>query len=168
MSDDQVDLIVVGAGPAGSAAALVAARAGLDTLLIERGNFAGAKNMTGGRLYAHSLEKLLPGFAEEAPVERVVTRERISMLNETDAVTVEYAAPQAQNAASRSYTVLRTAFDQWLCGKAEEAGAQLVPGVRVDELLVRDGKVLTLNVEGPGKFEVSDAATLLKQAQEAG
>ncbi|MDO9159359.1 MAG: peroxiredoxin [Burkholderiaceae bacterium] len=34
-------------------------------------------------------------------------------------------------------------------------------------MLVRDGKVLTLNVEGPGKFEVSDAATLLKQAQEA-
>ena len=141
MSEDQVDLIVVGAGPAGSTAALVAARAGLDTLLIERGNFAGAKNMTGGRLYAHSLEKLLPGFAEEAPVERVVTRERISMLNETDAVTVEYAAPKAQEAASRSYTVLRTSFDQWLSGKAEEAGAQLVPGVRVDELLVRDGKV---------------------------
>ena len=141
MSEDQVDLIVVGAGPAGSTAALVAARAGLDTLLIERGNFAGAKNMTGGRLYAHSLEKLLPGFAEEAPVERVVTRERISMLNETDAVTVEYAAPRSQDAASRSYTVLRTSFDQWLCGKAEEAGAQLVPGVRVDELLVRDGKV---------------------------
>ena len=45
MSEDQVDLIVVGAGPAGSTAALVAARAGLDTLLIERGNFAGAKNM---------------------------------------------------------------------------------------------------------------------------
>ena len=34
-------------------------------------------------------------------------------------------------------------------------------------MLVRDGKVLTLNVEGPGKFEVSDAATLLLQAQEA-
>lgn len=141
MSEDQVDLIVVGAGLAGSTAALVAARAGLETLLIERGNFAGAKNMTGGRLYAHSLEKLLPGFAEEAPVERAITRERISFLNETDAVTVEYAAPRSQDAAARSYTVLRATFDQWLCSKAEEAGAQLVPGVRVDELLVRDDKV---------------------------
>jgi hypothetical protein len=28
-----------------------------------------------------------------------------------------------------------------------------------------DGKVVTLNVEGPGKFEVSDAATLLGQAK---
>ncbi|KQP08282.1 peroxiredoxin [Pseudorhodoferax sp. Leaf265] len=32
-------------------------------------------------------------------------------------------------------------------------------------MLVKDGKVAALNVEGPGKFEVSDAATLLKQVQ---
>ena len=32
-------------------------------------------------------------------------------------------------------------------------------------MLVRDGKVVTLNVEGPGKFEVSDADTLLAQAK---
>ena len=31
-------------------------------------------------------------------------------------------------------------------------------------MLVKDGKVVTLNIEGPGKFEVSDAATLLAQA----
>ena len=34
-------------------------------------------------------------------------------------------------------------------------------------MLVKDGKVATLNVEGPGKFEVSDADTLLKQAKAA-
>ncbi len=32
-------------------------------------------------------------------------------------------------------------------------------------MLVKDGKVLTLNIEGPGKFEVSDAETLLAQAR---
>jgi peroxiredoxin len=32
-------------------------------------------------------------------------------------------------------------------------------------MLVDNGVVKTLNVEGPGKFEVSDAATLLAQAQ---
>ena len=32
-------------------------------------------------------------------------------------------------------------------------------------MLVKDGKVAALNVEGPGKFEVSDAGTLLKQAK---
>ncbi len=40
-------------------------------------------------------------------------------------------------------------------------------GVRSNRysMLVRDGVVLTLNVEGPGKFEVSDAETLLAQAK---
>ena len=32
-------------------------------------------------------------------------------------------------------------------------------------MLVKDGKVTSLNVEGPGKFEVSDAGTLLAQAK---
>ena len=39
-------------------------------------------------------------------------------------------------------------------------------GVRSNRysMLVKDGKVVALNIEGPGKFEVSDAATLLAQA----
>jgi peroxiredoxin len=32
-------------------------------------------------------------------------------------------------------------------------------------MLIKDGKVVSLNIEGPGKFEVSDADTLLKQAK---
>ena len=32
-------------------------------------------------------------------------------------------------------------------------------------MLVKDGKVVSLNIDGPGKFEVSDASTLLAQAQ---
>lgn len=40
-------------------------------------------------------------------------------------------------------------------------------GVRSNRysMLVKDGKVSTLNVEGPGKFEVSDGATMLAQAK---
>jgi electron transfer flavoprotein-quinone oxidoreductase len=141
MAEDKFDAIVVGGGMAGCTSAYLLAGAGLETLLIERGNFAGAKNMTGGRLYAHSLEKIIPGFAEEAPVERCITREKISFLTEDSSVTVDYAAPADQEPAARSYSVLRSRFDQWYMGKAEEAGAQLIPGIRVDDLLRRDGKV---------------------------
>lgn len=79
MSD--FDAIVVGAGCAGSIAAYTLAKAGKSVLLVERGNFAGAKNMTGGRIYAHSLKKVFPNFETEAPVERRITRERISLLD---------------------------------------------------------------------------------------
>lgn len=141
MSDDAFDVLIVGGGIAGCVAGYLLARAGLETVIIERGNYAGSKNMTGGRLYAHSLEKVMPGFASEAPVERRVVKERVSFTTARDNVTLEYASGQEAAPSSASYTVLRGTFDQWLMGKAEEAGAQIIPGVRVDELVMRDGRV---------------------------
>ena len=75
-SEEKFDAIVVGGGLAGSAAALTMARAGLDVMMVERGNFCGSKNSSGGRLYGHCLEKLIPNFAAEAPIERKITQER--------------------------------------------------------------------------------------------
>ena len=43
--------MVAGAGPAGSAAALVLARAGRSVLLLERGEFPGSKNVSGGSFF---------------------------------------------------------------------------------------------------------------------
>ncbi|WP_246771903.1 FAD-dependent oxidoreductase, partial [Salmonella enterica] len=141
MSDDKFDAIVVGAGVAGTVAAYVMAKAGLDVLVIERGNSAGSKNMTGGRLYAHSIESIMPGFATSAPIERVVTREKISFLTEESAVTLDFhRAPPTPPLTS--YTVLRNKLDPWLMAQAEQAGAQFIPGVRVDAL-VREGNRVT-------------------------
>lgn len=142
MSEEKFDAIVVGAGVAGCIAGYVMAQAGLDVLIIERGNSAGSKNMTGGRLYAHSLESIMPGFAQQAPVERKVTREKISFLTDESAVTMDYHSEQPDIPAKASYTVLRNRFDPWLMEKAEEAGAQFIPGVRVDALL-REGNRVT-------------------------
>jgi electron transfer flavoprotein-quinone oxidoreductase len=136
------DAIIVGGGLAGLTTAYVLAKEGAEALLIERGNFCGAKNMTGGRIYSHSLEKLIPAFAREAPVERRITREKISLLTGDSSVTVDYFSPALGLSGRDSYTVLRSAFDQWLAGKAEAAGAQIVTGIRVDDILWRDGKVI--------------------------
>lgn len=142
MSEDRFDAIVVGAGVAGCVAGYVMAKAGLEVLVIERGNYAGSKNMTGGRLYAHSIEKIFPGFAREAPVERKVTREKVSFLTEDSAVTLDYHAERPDVPLEASYTVLRGHFDQWLMEQAEASGVQFIPGVRVESLLHKDGRVI--------------------------
>lgn len=141
MSEEKFDVIIVGGGLAGCVTAYLLAEAGMETILIEKGNFSGSKNMTGGRLYAHSIEKIFPDFANEAPVERTITHEKITFIDEKSSVTMDYVSPIASNPAERSYTVLRTKLDQWLAEKAEEVGVGMISGIRVDDVLVRDGKV---------------------------
>lgn len=142
MSDEKFDAIIVGAGISGCIAAYVMAKAGLDVLVIERGDTAGSKNMTGGRLYTHSLEEIMPGFTHTAPVERKVVRERISFLTTESAVTLDYLTGTPHQASdAESWTVLRHTFDSWLMAQAEAVGAQFITGVRVDSLLRQDGRV---------------------------
>lgn len=141
MSSEKFDCIIVGAGPSGSTAGYLLAQAGLEVLIIERGSFAGSKNMTGGRLYSHSLEKIIPGFSKEAPLERKVVRETVTMLTKDSAVSLDLQSQLLGEEKKDSYTVLRVDFDQWLANKAEEAGAILASGIRVDDLVIKDGNI---------------------------
>lgn len=137
------DAIVVGAGLAGSTAAYCMAKEGLSVLILERGDTSGSKNVTGGRLYGHSLEKVIPGFAKEAPIERTVTREVISMLTGDSCFNIDFHSTKfAGDASGESYTVLRAEFDAWLTGKAEEAGCDVVCPARVDSLMKENGKTV--------------------------
>ena len=145
MDEERFDAIVVGAGLAGCAAAYKMVQEGLEVLLIERGNYAGAKNMTGGRIYTHSLEKLIPDFREIAPLERKVTKEKISIISDNQATTIEYASNDYKE-NEESYTILRGRFDQWLAEQVEEAGGMVVAGVQADELILEDGKVVGVKV----------------------
>lgn len=141
VSDDRFDVIIVGGGLAGTTAAYVLARAGKAVLLIEKGNYSGSKNMTGGRLYGHSLEAVIPGFAERMPIERRVSRERLTLTRGEVRETVEFASDGVRWPEGPSYIVQRAKCDRWLADLAEEEGAMCVTGIRVDDLLVREGVV---------------------------
>ena len=141
MAEEKFDCIIVGGGLAGLTAAYILAREGQEVLLIERGNYSGSKNMTGGRLYGHSLEKVIPGFARSAPVERRIVKERLSCEENGMLSTVEYDSSKVSTPEGESYSVMRGKFDKWLAEQAEEQGAMLVYGVRVDDVILRDGKV---------------------------
>ena len=134
MSD--FDAIVVGAGCAGSVAAYTLASAGKSVLVVERGQYAGAKNMTGGRIYTHSLAKVFPNY-QEAPLQRKVTHERISLMSPDSNFTIDYAARELEEAGKESYTVLRGPFDQWLAEQAENAGAEFIYGIAVEDTLLK-------------------------------
>ncbi|NLI94120.1 MAG: FAD-dependent oxidoreductase [Peptococcaceae bacterium] len=138
MAEEKFQVIIIGAGVAGSAAAYRLAKAGREVVLIDRGDTPGRKNMTGGRLYTYALEELMPGEWSDAPLEREVTREIMMFMTREDSVSIDTTLSSQKQ---QSYTVLRARFDAWLASKAEEAGAMLIPGSTVDGLIIRDGKV---------------------------
>ncbi len=139
----QFDALVVGAGPAGSSAALAMARAGLQVALIERGEYPGAKNVSGAALYApHLLADLLPNYWEEAPVERYLTRRVLTFLGQESAVSIDFRTQHFSQPPYNGFTILRPRFDRWLATKAEEAGALLITATVVDDLLYEGEQVV--------------------------
>lgn len=145
MQDERVDVIVVGAGPAGAAAALELARAGLEVVVIERGAYPGAKNVMGGIIYRQPTEELVPEFWKEAPVERAMIEQRFMMLTREDSLGGAFRTQEFAREPHNAYTVMRGDWDQWFAGKAEEAGAFIIPQMVVGDLIWRDGKIDGVN-----------------------
>ncbi len=153
------DAIVVGAGCAGTVAAYELAKAGKSVLLVERGNYAGAKNMTGGRIYSFALKEVYPDFESEAPLERKITHERISLMASDANFTLDFSSDAMKVSGQESYSVLRGTFDQWLASKAEEAGAECIYGIPVEEL-VKDASGKIIGVRA-GEDEITAEVVIL-------
>jgi electron transfer flavoprotein-quinone oxidoreductase len=138
---EKVEVVVVGGGLAGLATACVLAEAGVEVLVVERGDYSGAKNVTGGRLYLEPVRPYLPGLWDYAPFERGVIKERLTMMAPESSLTVELNGSRFRQEPAPSVTVLRATFDQWLAEKAGERGALVIPGYKVDGLLMEGGRV---------------------------
>ena len=153
MPDDTMtaDAVVVGAGPAGAAAALELARAGRNVVLVERGAYPGAKNVYGGVVYGRILDEVVPQWWTEAPVQRWVTRRSTMVMTPTQALTVDYRTSAWDHPPYNGMTIYRGDFDTWLADKAVAAGAQLVTSTVVTGLL-RDasGRITGVRTDRPG------------------
>ncbi|MFB6146607.1 MAG: FAD-dependent oxidoreductase [Halobacteriaceae archaeon] len=147
--DGEFDAIVVGAGLAGSTAALTMARADLDVIVLERGPSPGSKNVFGGVLFTPTLRELVD--LDDAPLERYIAEKRYSVLSEDDETAVSMR-PGAwrEEPHNDSYTVLRGDFDEWLADQAVEAGATLLTETTVTDLRRGDrGHVVGVETDRP-------------------
>ncbi len=158
MSESDFYALVVGSGCAGSVAAYELAKAGKSVLVVERGNHAGAKNMTGGRIYTHALKEVFPDFENEAPLERRITHERISMITSDANFTVDFSSDKMLVSGQDSYSVLRGSLDRWLAEKAEAEGAEYIYGICVEELVKQDDRVIGIKA---GEDEITADVVIL-------
>lgn len=136
------DAIVVGAGPAGSSAALTMARSGLNVALVERGSFPGEKNMFGGVLHRMTaLEDVFPDFWNQAPLERHIVKKGLTFITEESSFNVNFDTKHNDAPPYNGYTISRPKFDRWLAQEAVKAGATLLTHSTVADVIKKDGRV---------------------------
>ncbi|MDD3267922.1 MAG: FAD-dependent oxidoreductase [Syntrophomonadaceae bacterium] len=139
---EKFDVIVVGAGLAGLAAAYTLASEGMEVLVLERGDYPGAKNVTGGRLYVNPVRELFPDLWKKAPLERFIAREGVTMMAHERSLSIGYDGNELLEEPQQSFSVLRAKFDRWLAKQAERKGAMIVDKNRVDDLVREEGRVV--------------------------
>ena len=135
------DVIVIGGGVAGAVCAYTLANKGREVLLIERAAEPGSKNLSGGVFYCRVMEQVFPDFVNVAPVERRITRNCVSLINESSFVNIDYWDKRLSEPAN-AVTVLRAKLDAWLLEQCEEAGVTVMPGVKVDSLIVEGQQIV--------------------------
>jgi len=136
---EKVDVIIVGGGLAGLSCAYELADSGMTVIVLERGDFSGSKNVTGGRIYVSPIRNYLPDLWKEAPLERHVTKEFITLLGESNSTTLELYSDRFNREPYPSYTILRAKFDRWLADLVTEKGVFVIPQKSVNDL-IKDGE----------------------------
>jgi electron transfer flavoprotein-quinone oxidoreductase len=145
---DRFEVIIVGAGLAGLAAAYTLAGEGVEVVVLERGEYPGAKNVSGGRLYLNPVRDLFPGLREDAPLERTIVHEGITLMAKGGSVALNYSGEELRRTPGQSRSVLRSRFDRWLGERAEERGAAILPNILVENPVIDNGRVVGVTAGG--------------------
>ncbi len=156
--DERFDCIIVGGGIAGLSAAMELARADMRFLLIERGEWSGAKNVSGGVLWGRDLNRLVPNYWEDetAAFERFVDHRKLSLMDDGAAFTIDFKSDHFRAPPYTGITVLRSRFDAWLAERVQEAidasahpeDSLLATDILVEEVLMEDGRATGIRAGG--------------------
>ncbi len=143
---EKFDAVIVGAGPSGAASAYTMAKAGLNVLVLEKGEKPGAKNMFGGVIFRHHTEQLAPEFWKTAPIERHVVEYQYWFMTKESHLLLSHRN-QRFNKQFNAFTVHRAKFDPWLAKLAEDAGATIMNRTTADDVIKENGKVVGVKTE---------------------
>ncbi|MDR3052921.1 MAG: NAD(P)/FAD-dependent oxidoreductase [Coriobacteriales bacterium] len=134
---DSYDLIVVGAGPGGASAAIIAAKAGLDVLLVERATVPGEKNMSGSVLFRELTESIFPGFQAASIHDTASSFASLAIKWSIDNDEKEYGVHAGVGSAVMDHQIIvdRSVADAWCAQEAVNAGAEPLYATRVDDVI---------------------------------
>ncbi|WP_306214176.1 geranylgeranyl reductase family protein [Actinoplanes sp. RD1] len=157
---DEADVIVVGAGPAGSAAAYHMARHGLRVLLLEKTEFPREK-VCGDGLTPRAVRQLVRMGIDTSEKAGWIHNRGLRVIG--GGVRLELDWPDLASFPSYGLVRTRLDFDDMLAKRAVEAGALLRTGVNVTgPVLDADGRAIGVEAKaGPGKEPVQYRAPLV-------
>ncbi len=160
MPEESRDVIVVGAGPAGSALATFLAEQGRDVLLIDRSDFPRDKTCGDG-LSPRAL-RVLRAMGLLEPVRAAAHQVNFIRLFAPNGDAVECAVPPFADLPGFALILPRLQLDDLIRARAVEAGAEFRAGVLATELLHRDGAITGVRAEtAAGSMEMRARVTVL-------
>jgi geranylgeranyl reductase family protein len=150
--DGEADVVVVGAGPSGSATAYYLAQAGLDVLLLEKSRFPREK-VCGDGLTPRGVKALVAMGISVSEQDGWVRNKGLRVIGAGRRLELEW--PELSSYPGYGLVRPRTDLDQMLARRAEQAGARLIEGLTVTGPVLDDrtGRItaVTARPDGAGQ-----------------
>jgi electron-transferring-flavoprotein dehydrogenase len=158
----EADVTIVGGGPAGMACALRLSQLIDDhnrrfpetplskenIYVLEKAREVGQHNLSGAVLDPRSMDELLPGWREEAPLDAKVEHENFYFLTEQSSYRAPMTPPPMQDHGN--YVISINRFVKWLGEKVEQAGITVFTGFAGSELLLEGDRVTGVRTDDKG------------------
>jgi geranylgeranyl reductase family protein len=156
---DVADVIVVGAGPGGSAAAHALAQAGLEVLLLEKTSFPREK-VCGDGLTPRAVKTLVEMGIDTSEANGFIRNTGLRIIG--GGVKLELPWPELASYPSYGLVRPRLDFDDLLAQSAQKAGARLQTLTNVTGPVVENGRVVGVTAKvGPDKTEATYRAPVV-------